>query len=443
MNILKKILLGTSLLAAPAILMAQNGSNSSYSRFGLGILDDQSQTFNRGMGGVAYGLRDGARINMLNPASYSSIDSLSFLFDVGATFKAGFLSAPGNSKTTRNGSLSNVNMGFRLAKNLGMSLGFVPYSTIGYTFTAEGTVGDAYTSTQPITTSTQYTGSGGMHQIYLGLGWKPFANLSIGVNASYLWGSQDHYVTQSFYEGSTQSSNFSNQNLLYSADLKTYKLDFGLQYPIRISNQDWVTLGLTYSLGHNISGEASMMRYTSTADTTEIKVDKAFDLPHTFGGGLSWRHQDKLLIAADYTLEKWASCKAPVSDETAGAMPTYTSQTGSFLDRTRIALGAEFIPGGSKKSSKYFETVRYRIGANYSTPYVKVNGQNGPSELGISIGAGFPLSTKRLSGRSVINISAEWRQRRPSISNMVKENYLMLNLGVTFNENWFVQWKID
>lgn len=442
MNILKKILLGTTLLAASAHTMAQNGSNSSYSRFGLGSLADQSQTFNRGMGGVSYGLRDGARINMQNPASYSGIDSLSFLFDVGLSLQAGHMSAPGATANTRNTSLTNVNTGFRLAKGLGMSLGFVPFSSIGYSFSKTSTTGDSYIGTQPVTTSTTYSGSGGLHQLYLGVGWNPFAKLSIGVNASYLWGDQAHYVTQSFYEGTTQSGNYSNQNLSYSADLKTYKLDFGLQYPIRISRQDWVTLGVTYGLGHSISGDATMLRYTSTGDSTEVVTHNAFDLPHTFGGGLSWRHQDKLLIAADASYEKWAECSAPIMDETDG-IPSYSSQSGSYTDRTRFALGAEFIPAGSAKGKQYWETIRFRAGVNYSTPYIKVNGQNGPSEMGVSIGAGFPLSTKRLSGRSVINFSAEWKQRRPSVSSMVKENYFMINLGVTFNESWFVQWKID
>ena len=35
------------------------------------------------MGGIAYGLRDGSHINPLNPASYTAIDSLTFLFDGG------------------------------------------------------------------------------------------------------------------------------------------------------------------------------------------------------------------------------------------------------------------------------------------------------------------------------------------------------------------------
>ena len=60
-----------------------NGSNSSYSRFGLGLLNEQSQGFNRAMAGVAQGYQSGKQVNMLNPASYSAIDSLSFIFDVG------------------------------------------------------------------------------------------------------------------------------------------------------------------------------------------------------------------------------------------------------------------------------------------------------------------------------------------------------------------------
>ena len=82
MNKLSKTLAIVCMAVIPAIpAPAQNGSNSSYSRFGLGTLCDPSQTANRAMGGVGYGLRNGQRVNMLNPASYSAIDSLSFIFD--------------------------------------------------------------------------------------------------------------------------------------------------------------------------------------------------------------------------------------------------------------------------------------------------------------------------------------------------------------------------
>mgnify|MGYP002794663012 CR=1 FL=1 len=78
------MLLTMATLYAPA---QTNGSNSPYSRFGLGSLKDQSQGFNKAMSGVALGFRDGNRINMQNPASYSAIDSLSFIFDVGLTLQ--------------------------------------------------------------------------------------------------------------------------------------------------------------------------------------------------------------------------------------------------------------------------------------------------------------------------------------------------------------------
>ena len=35
---------------------AQSGTNSPYSQYGLGVLSDQSQGFNRGMSGLGYGL---------------------------------------------------------------------------------------------------------------------------------------------------------------------------------------------------------------------------------------------------------------------------------------------------------------------------------------------------------------------------------------------------
>ena len=62
---------------------AQSGTNSPYSQYGIGVLSDQSQGFSRGMNGVGLAYRKGNAVNTLNPASYSSIDSLTMIFDVG------------------------------------------------------------------------------------------------------------------------------------------------------------------------------------------------------------------------------------------------------------------------------------------------------------------------------------------------------------------------
>ena len=426
----------------PFSMKAQtNGSNSSYSRYGLGTLAEQSQTFNRGMGGVALGLRSGNRINMQNPASYSAIDSLSFIFDVGMSMQYGHLSSENSSVNVRNTSLSNVNAGFHVARGLGMSFGFVPFSTIGYNFQNEGRVGSGFTTSKPITTKTSYAGSGGIHQIYLGAGWNPFASLSVGANISYLWGEYEHSMSQTFYEGSTVSTNYNSQNSTYSASINTYKIDFGVQYPIRLSAGDFLTIAATYSLGHNIGSDASMNRYTSARDTLSRTAKDAFSLPHTFGGGLTWMHKGQWIVAADVLHEQWSGCRLPVAETTASDI-AYRVRNDQFSDRTMIRCGVEYTPNQLNRN-KYLQTVKYRLGASLASPYTKVNGQDGPREYRVTAGLGLPLQTRKLSGRSFVNVSAEWLMRKASASNLVNENYLMLNLGVTFNERWFMKWKIE
>lgn len=62
---------------------AQSGTNSPYSQYGLGILSDQTSGFNRGMNGVGLGFHEHNQVNYLNPASYASLDSMTFILDAG------------------------------------------------------------------------------------------------------------------------------------------------------------------------------------------------------------------------------------------------------------------------------------------------------------------------------------------------------------------------
>ena len=64
-------------------MYADNGSNSPYSRYGVGMLSNQSLGINRQMGGLGYGLRSHSYVNILNPASFSQADTLTMLFEAG------------------------------------------------------------------------------------------------------------------------------------------------------------------------------------------------------------------------------------------------------------------------------------------------------------------------------------------------------------------------
>lgn len=417
-----------------------NGSNSSYSRFGLGTLNDQSQSFNRGMAGVGLGLRPNNLVNMANPASYSAIDSLSFIFDVGMNFSIGHLSQNGNSVNVRNSNIDFVNAGLRLSKGLGLSFGFVPFSTIGYNFSSESKVTNEFTSTQPIYSTSSYQGEGGLHQIYLGVGWNPYDKLSVGINASYLWGEYDHNVIQDFNEGGTSTT--SGYSALYSdhqANISTYKLDFGVQYPIMITPKDILTLGATAGIGHKIGSDVTLNRYTSGGDSLQVVADHPFDMPWTYGVGAGWQHGPNLLVAADIKMEQWAACHTPQMRATSNGLE-YSAEKGAYKDRTKISVGAQYIPEPLNK--RYFNRIQYRVGAHYSTPYLKINGQDGPKEYGLTMGFGLPIITNNFQ-KSLANICLQWFHRAPSSDLMIKENYFMINVGLTFNERWFSKFKIN
>ncbi|MBO5180964.1 MAG: hypothetical protein J6B92_03635 [Paraprevotella sp.] len=424
----KKVICGLFLFATACVSYAQtNGSNSSYSRFGLGRLNEQSQGFNRSMSGLAQGLRQGNTVNKQNPASYATIDSLSFIFDVGMALQGGRFKQGATTMNVFNTSLEYVNAGFRINKGLGMSFGFVPYSTIGYNFTREK-------SNETPSSTYSYDGDGGLHEIYIGVGWSPFKNFSIGTNIGYLWGSYNHNIRMTLTNGGN------GLNRIYEADLSTYRVDIGAQYQWDINKENSLTAGSTVGIGHSVNSTAYNHSFTTNTDTITQSVTKAFELPYTFAAGVAWRHKNRWLVGADVLHERWANCKSPHIPENSNGAAKFVSDKGVYLNRTKAVIGTEYVPDYMNR--KYGQRIRYRLGVSYSTPYVKINGNNGPKEYGLTAGVGLPISNK-INSRSFLNVGIQWSHVAPSDSRMITENYFKINLGITFNERWFMKWKID
>ena len=192
----KAFLCSVVLVCSSAAAFAQSGTNSPYSQYGLGILSDQSQGFNRGMNGLAIGLRYGNQVNVLNPASYSAVDSLTMIFDVGLSGQITNFKEGNVRRNAKNADLEYAVAAFRAFPKIGLSVGIVPFTNIGYSYSNTTRIG---TST---TTSTElHSGSGGIHQAFVGLGWNVWGGLSVGANLSYLWGSYDRSISVSSSDG--------------------------------------------------------------------------------------------------------------------------------------------------------------------------------------------------------------------------------------------------
>ncbi len=438
---LKYILPAVALLLSPLTASAQaNGTNSTYSRFGLGLLCDQSQSYNRSMAGVAQALRSGSRVNMQNPASYSAMDSLTFLFDVGMGLQRTRYTQGSSHVAANNTSFNQVNAAFRVARNLGMSFGFQPYTKIGYSFQQSRDVGVDPLTNMVISNTFSYAGSGGLHQAYIGAGWQPFKGFSIGANVGILWGSLYHQLTQSFEEnGTTNTTSFSSLRTYYYTSVLSWKGDVALQGQIRLNENDFLTLGATVGIGHDLGGESTILRTAASGDSIKGSTLKGYSIPMTYSVGVAWSRTNKLTIAADVIMEQWSKSKTPhftASDY------SYTPQTGDYSDRWCAKVGAEFIP--ERYASQYLRNVYYRVGAYFSTPFMKIpmEGQMlaGPCEYGLTAGLGLPIAN-RYNNRSYVNVGVGWSRRDARAAGLIDENILSVHVGLTFNERWFMKWK--
>ncbi len=126
-----------------------------------------------------------------------------------------------------------------------------------------------------------------------------------------------------------------------------------------------------------------------------------------------------------------------VSKNTSSGNESTVSQS-EYTDRHKASLGVEYIR--DPLSRRYSDRIRYRLGASYATPYVRVNGAEGPSEMKLTAGVAVPLTN---ASKSLVNVNLEWMRRAANDASLIKENYIMLHLGVTFNERWFMKWKFN
>ena len=432
-NILTAAMLATAALTATA---QTNGSNSPYSRYGFGLLGDGGNAFNKGMAGTAYGMRNGTQINSKNPASYSATDSLSFLFDVGMTLQNGNFKQGSAKTNAHNTSVDYVNAAFRLAPRLGMSVGLMPFSTVGYQTSSEETIKNGF---EEVVQTNKFSGDGGLHEAYVGLGWAPIKPLSLGFNMGYLWGELSHTVLMSF-----DDANIHSTRQAYDADVRTFKANFGLQYEQKLNAKHTLTLGVVYGLGHDVNRNAHY--YNQKVGTTGVTggdtltCANAFALPHTFGVGLTWSFNNQLRVGVDYTLQKWADVKYPTVVTDAYGTPSYVTGKGLFKDMHQVSLGAEYVK--DPEGLRWRQRVRYNVGFAYTSPYTRIGGVDGPERYMASIGASLPIINFHNS-RSFVNFSAQYEHVKPKMPGMITENYLRFSIGLSFNERWFMKWKAE
>ena len=414
------------LLCFPALVFAQfnNNTTSPYSRFGLG--DIHSTNFGRlaAMGGASIASRNSFQINTSNPASYTAVDSLSFLFEFGINGKFSSYSNDITSMQTNDVNFRYMAMNFQITNWLGTSLGLTPYSDVGYDVKVNQTVentGDVYSN---------YYGEGSLSRAYFGAAFQLFPTISVGANLNYLFGTLNRN-SEIYFLG---ASDFYNIQKYQSIRVRDFGLNFGVQATIPMENKQHLNVGLVLenkpeytAFISDITQKNLTSGSTTDQDTLNFQDEEKgiIQLPFTFGAGISYVKENELEVNLDYIHQSWSKAKF------------FGSTNPVLTDLDKFAIGAEWIPDRFSIRS-YLNKVAYRAGIKYEKSYLLLENQQ-INDFGISFGVGLPV----YRSNSTINISAEFGRRGTKENNLVLENYAKINLSANLYDLWFIKRRFD
>ena len=413
------------LFAALGASAQDNGTYSGYSPYsvyGTGILHQGGTAYNRSMGGVGIAGRNNRFINILNPASITARDSLSFMADFGLDGRASLF----NDGQYRSGfnlfNISDFVISFPIYKHSAFMVGITPYSDVGYKFVTKNTTDAAGIAENGIRTST-VMGEGCIYQFFAGAAVTLWNRLSLGGEYILNFGSIERSSTDTY-----SSSDVLGQSQSYTFQVSGHTFKGGLQYAQPIGN-DVLTLGATFLLGTPMNGYVtySTARVISGSSETPVEDESKLTGPRfgsEMGFGIGYQIADKYRFEVDYSLSDWSRAGFD-------SVPGLSNENFSAGKGFSVKAGMEYTP--NRYDIRYYmRRVSYRAGVYYDKSYYSVN--NLPvNDIGISIGATFPV----FRWYNGLTVGLQAGQRGVAGSGMVRERYFGFSLGANIFDIWF------
>lgn len=398
------------------ISFAQQGTSSPYSFYGIGDVKFKGTAENRAMGGLTI-YSDSIHLNFQNPASYSNLKLTTF--SLGGTYLTTNLSTNSQSEKARRTAMDYLAVGLPLGK-LGVGFGLMPYSSVGYNI--QSTVAATATNPQEIK---QYTGSGGINKVFLGLGYALSKKLSVGIDYSYNFGKIQTYSFR-FIEGLQYGSREKNLS-----DVSGGTLTAGINFTTPINKKLNGFASLTYSPDSKLSSSNSRniatIQYSSTGaeilvQPSDIDVaNTTLTIPSKLAVGFGVGQNKKWMLGTEITFQKSSAMGNRFND----------INDVNYENSTRFSLGGFYIPNYNS-FSKYYEKITYRAGLRYENTGLIVN-TTSIKDYAITGGLGLPL----IGVFSNINIGIEYGQRGTTSAGLVQENYTNITIGLSLNDKWF------
>ncbi|WP_134355961.1 hypothetical protein [Flavobacterium psychrophilum] len=403
---IKKILLSSFILLS-FHSFAQEGTASPYSFYGIGNVKFQGTVENKSMGGLGI-LPDSIHINLQNPASLSALKLTTF--GVAGTYNTVKLENQYVAEKARRTTLDYLVVAFPAGK-LGLSLGLMPYSAVGYKIK----------KTTDVSTSL-YSGSGGLNKAFVAAGYKLMPKLSVGIDVGVNFGkierlSQVVYVNAQNGIGETNTSQVSG-----------ISLNAGLIYKSKFKNYDVIssfTLSPSTNLVSKNTSVLTTIPSTTVGSRERIVADSKIKIPSKLAFGAGLGEIKKWFVGFESTFQG------------SNDQENIEGSKVSYENATRISLGGYYTPNYNSFSN-YFNKVTYRAGFRYENTGLVIN-EKSINDTAFTLGLGLPVGV----GSSNINIGMELGKKGTTNAGLIQENYMNISVGLSFNERWFVKRKFD
>lgn len=405
-----------------------------YSRYGLGILQQPEPAFLRGWANQSAAFHNSYNLNFMNPASYGYLSNT--VFEAGLYGSSMKVSSSDSSATFGDGGIATLALAFPVIKNkMGLSLGVMPFSRVNYniiqTHDSSGALGE---------TANYFQGSGGLNSFYVGSGYK-WRNLSLGINAEYLFGKIDYSTilafpdTQNAYNTLRDEARIVNdiifvggiQYRLYLGKGKNYALDFGATGNLK-SNVN-ATRDLLYERFTYRNNSGGIITTPQPKDTISSVSDGSgkIILPVRYSAGLMFSKVSHYMIGLNYQYGMW-------SDYSSFGEKDFTG------DSWKLSAGLQVIPN-YKSYTHYLNVVAYRAGFSMGKNYLELDGKDLP-EYEANLGIGFPLKRTQRSFAE-LSLAGEWSHLGSLTDNPLSISTFRMTLGITLNDFWFQKRKFD
>ncbi|APG65170.1 hypothetical protein LPB136_07340 [Tenacibaculum todarodis] len=425
---IKKILFAFILLST-SVIIAQRNNSSPYSFFGLGEEFSSTTVEQSSMGGIGVAFKTDHYLNFINPAANANLRFATY--GIGGLMTDLTLKESSGEQSGSATSLRYIALGFPIGDKAGFSAGLQPQSSVGYAL-----LNQKYDADDNLTEFTRFTGTGGTSRLYGAFGIEVLKGLSLGVEASFVFGTVDNDILNQ-REGLALGTKNEETTRVRGG---LYKV--GMQYQKELSNKLQLNAGVSVQLESNLTEKNQAYLYSLSFDGSGFEIPRdtlsasstvtTFNIPLKTNLGVGLGKRDKWYAGVNYEFQD-------ALDNNSAIGSTYM-----YGESNKLAIGGFYLPKINSISS-YWNRITYRAGLRFEDTGLLVDGSgNGNNftpikDFGINVGLGLPLGNRA----SNINIGLEYGQRGTTDNNLIQENYFNFRLSLSLNDIWFKKRQID